>query len=813
MTKDFSRAIFTGYLLVQMATFSQSAFSQIAQVTDLKDNENSQPEVRKMKGDRDGHVMQDVIPKNEIPPAPILSVEASLKAMQVADGFVVEPVVSEPNVFNPVAMAFDGNGRIWVAEMTRYMPNIYGDGENVPEGNIVMLEDQNNDGKVDKRTVLISDAILPRTISLVKGGILYADHTQLFFARIEQKKGEVIMVKRDVVDPEYALGGSLEHKPNTMLYNLDNWYYNAKSYKKYQVLPLAAELPNGATEIYRNDLWKMVKADTDYRGQWGVTHDDFGRLYHNGNSSPIQGEYLLPGTLRQNPGFWPKNQADRIGPANIYPARMNPGVNRGYLDGFLIEEGENRGKLKGFTAASGSLIYRGDNYPTRFYGMGLTPGPAANLISARYVSQGHGKMQGELIYPGHEWLASTDERFRPVNMYTAPDGTIYFLDMYHGILQHKEFLTTYLSEQIKARELDKNNNTMGRIYRVRWADKPRGEQPKMIGKNARELVPYLSHANGWWRDTARRLIIQSQPDKSIVTPIKAALNNAIKSDNFPVAANLLWTLHALNGLDLNTLKTALTDSNLQIAATAVAVSDAIPESEQNQLIVLLKNLISKDYDLALQAAAVSARLKVANAIELNLAVLEQYLDEPLVREVVVSGLGTRSKAFIEKLGQHPDAKLMYMLNNLGKKPADRTNRAQLSSLGQTLYDEGKTLYSGSAACFGCHGADGSGIDGLGPTFWQSEWVIDDKQKLAKVLLHGLSGPIWVKKSRWETSAVMPGLAARTDISDRDLAAIATYIRNAWGNTADTGSHVEPELIKEVRNATKNRQQPYKQEDF
>lgn len=793
-------------LFVHPATFAQDA-----EKTEI--NKETQ-EPRKMKGDRKGHVMKDVIPKDQIPPAPILSVDASLKAMQVADGFVVEPVVSEPNVFNPVAMTFDGNGRMWVAEMTRYMPNIYGDGEHVPEGNIVMLEDQNNDGKVDKRTVLISDAILPRTISVVKGGILYADHTQLFFAQIEENNGQVKLVKRDVVDPIYAKGGTLEHKPNTMLYNLDNWYYNAKSNKKYQVLALDAEVPKGAKEIYRNDLWKMVKANTDYRGQWGVTHDDFGRLYHNGNSSPLQGEYMLPGTLTQNPGFWPKTKADRIGPPNIYPARMNPGVNRAYMDGFLIEEGEDKGKLKGFTAASGSLIYRGDNYPEKFYGMGLTPGPAANLISARYVKQKVGKMAGELIYPGREWLASTDERFRPVNMYTAPDGTIYFLDMYHGILQHKEFLTTYLSEQIKARELDKNNNTMGRIYRVRWAQNKRGVQPNMLGKSAEQLVGYLSHKNGWWRDTARRLIIQSEPDQTIIQPINEALNTALQSDDFPAAANLLWTLHALNGIDLKSLQAALQSKNKQIAATAIAVSDAIPASEQTQLIVILKKLIAKDYDLALQAAAVSARLIPDSAIELNLKVLDLYLGKPLVRDVVVSGLGTRSKAFIEKLGdQHPDAELMYILNNLGKKPADRTNRDQLSELGQTLYDEGKQLYSGPAACFGCHASDGNGIDGLGPTFWGSQWVIEEKEKLAKVLLHGLSGPIWVKRKLWQTSAVMPGLAARPDISDRDLAAIATYIRNAWGNNADTGSHVEPELIKKVRENTKDRQQPYKQEDF
>ena len=127
--------------------------------------------------------------------------------------------------------------------------------------------------------------------------------------------------------------------------------------------------------------------------------------------------------------------------------------------------------------------------------MVLTPEPSGNLISARKLTEKDGSLGGKEIYPKSEMLTSTDERFRPVNLYNAPDGSIYVLDLYHGILQHRVFVTSYLREQILSRDLDKNNNDRGRIYRIRSKAKPLGKQPKLSGLSAKQLVPYLGHAN------------------------------------------------------------------------------------------------------------------------------------------------------------------------------------------------------------------------------------------------------------------------------------------------------------------------------
>ncbi|WP_440876016.1 PVC-type heme-binding CxxCH protein [Thalassotalea sp. PLHSN55] len=758
------------------------------------------------KGDRAGHVMKDPIPAEQIPPAPILTVAQALDSIKLQPGFVLENVVSEPNVFNPVAMTFDGNGRMWVCEMTTYMPTVYGEGEDAKEGNIVVLTDTNGDGTADKRTVFIDNIDMPRAVAMVKGGILYADQNKLYFAEV--KEG-LTLGKHDVVDPTYAQGGTLEHKTNALLHGIDNWYYNAKSWKKYKTIPLNEEIPAGGKEIYRNQYWKLVIARSDYRGQWGLSMDDFGRLYHNGNSSPASGEFLRPGALIQNPDYQAKMSANKIGGHRVYPIRMNPGVNRGYLKGTLVAQGEHKGKLVNFTAASGNEVYRGDNFPSAFYGASFTPEPAANLISARYIVETDGKLSGQAIYPQQEILASTDERFRPVNLYTAPDGSMYIIDMYHGILQHKDYLTTYLNRQIISRALDKNNNTMGRIYRLRWQKNPLSPQPKLRSLSADELVPFLAHNNGWWRDTTRRLLTEKN-DESVAAAITELIKN---SKDQRVIVNALWTLHALNHVSLDLVNYALTLPETKIKVNAIAIADKLSAKEQLVFAKTMKDLANSNYEVALQIALSSADIRTDDTLDALKIVLETYGDKPLVHDVVLSGLTGRKEAFLQLIGDFHHKPFLNKLANVGVDIKEKSSRDQLSLVGQRLYDLGKKNYLGKAVCSGCHGDSGEGIKGMGAPFIDSEWVLESKEQLAKVLLHGLMGPITVNRRKWRTTAVMPGSASRTDITDEDLAAIATYIRNSWGNAADIGGEVSVDLIKKVRKETQDRTMPYTAQDI
>jgi putative membrane-bound dehydrogenase-like protein len=750
----------------------------------------------KNKGDREGHDMTAPIAAEEIPPAPVLSVEQALSSMQIQPGFILENVAAEPLVASPIDIAFDSDGRIWVAEMLTFMPDLDGSNEEVPEGSIAVLEDTDGDGKIDKRTVLLDDVVLPRTVAMVKGGILYADHEQLYFAEVlaDDKLGI-----REVVDPTYAEGGNVEHKPNGMLYALDNWYYNTKSNRKYRALGLKAPLPKNAKEIYRNKYWKMAIAETDNRGQWGISSDDYGRLYHNGNSSPAQGEYLRPGSLMKNPGYQKPVKANNIGSKRVYPIRINPSVNRAYLPNTLIQDGPNKGKLANFTAASGNQLYRGDQFPEDFYGVSFTPEPAANLVSARRVVEIPGKLEGMELYPQAELLASTDERFRPVNLNTAPDGSLYIVDMYHGVIQHKEFLTTYLSQQYASRGLDKNNRSMGRIYRLRWQNNALGEQPNMSEQTPAQWVAYLSHNNGWWRDMAQQLIVQ-QGDLSVVPAVRKL---AISSEDHRARINALWTLEGLGALDLEVITAGLADVHPKVQVSAIELSARLPVSDHAFIGQYLLKLAPIGYEIGVQVALIAGEIQGDDSLLALKQVLVNYADKPWVKEAAISGLTGREEEFKALLTDFDNSDFIAMLNRVGKEDVVNSNVLNLEDYVQDSYNRGKSFYDGKAACFGCHGKDGKGIDNMGPPLQASEWVTGSEQRLAKVLLNGLMGPINVSGIQYDVSMVMPGFTA--NLTDQELADVSTYIRNNWGNTAP---RVSRGVFEKSRKETSDRQMPY-----
>lgn len=766
--------------------------------------------VMAQSGDRKGHDMKDVIPKDKIPASPPLEAQASLKTIKAQEGFQVEIVAHEPQVFNPVTMVFDGNGRMWVCEMTSYMPNVDGKDEEVPEGKISVLEDSDGDGTVDKRVEVVTGIILPRSIALVKGGILFADHTSLYFVEILPglKAG-----KREMVDKDYAKGGSLEHKPNTMLYGLDGWYYNAKSSKRYKAIPLDKEAPLGSTEIYKNKYFKLVAGESESRGQWGLSMDDYGRLYGNGNSQPAAGEYLRPSSLMKNPGFKAKAKSHNIGGGNVYPIRMNPGINRGYMKGMLRNinnpNAADYGQLAKFTAASGNAVYRGTNFPKEFYGASFTPEPSGNLISVRTIIEKEGSLSGKEMFDKAEIVAATDERFRPVNLYTAPDGSLYIVDLYHGILQHRVFVTTYLRKQIVSRGLDKNNNDKGRIYRLRYKSGKLEKAPQMEGMSASALVPYLAHANGWWRDTARRLIVEKN-DLSVVPAIEKLI--ASESDHKAVI-NALWTLEGLYAVSINAVKAGLKNSHIKAKVNAIAVSEKLPVKDHAEMAGILEELVkSADYEMTLQIALSAGVIKSPKSIDILKGILNSKMTgKPYMKEAVISGLYGREKELMDALGSDfKDKKFIGLMKKVGKEEKIATNFDKLDKAGKDLFKKGEELFFGHANCFACHGPDAKGMPNIGPPLIKSEWVNGSKEKIVSILLHGLMGPIKVNGKTYNPPLPMPGLGANPMFKDEDLAAISTFIRNHFGNKASVISKAD---VADIRKKTADQPGPFTSKDL
>lgn len=560
----------------------------------------------------------------DIPPAPALSVEEALETFDLAPGFKIEVVAADPLVFDPVAMQIGPDGRIWVVEMRGYMPNVDGIGEDAPIGTIAVLSDADGDGRMDERTEFAGGLVMPRGVALVDDGVLVAAPPTLWHMR--DTDGDGVADERTVVSESYGDRQNPEHTANGLLWGLDNWIYNANDDERLR---------------YNQGEWEYDPAPD--RGQWGIAQDDAGRLFYNTNSSPLKfdlfpGEYLL-----RNPDLKSHDAINREAIANhelpLFPSRITPGVNRGYR---ILDED---GYLPHMTAASAPVIYRGSAFPEVFYGDAFIPEPAGNLIKRLKIDHtADGDWVGSNPYDHFEFLTSTDERFRPVSLYNGPDGALYIVDMYRGIIQHRIFVTSFLRAQIIERELETPIG-MGRIYRVVPNDAEPATAPNLHTATTDELVAALSRKDAWWRETAQRLLVEQRD----YTAVPALQEIALDPTN-PGHLNALWTLDGIGAIELSFLKDLTTSTTPEGRLALLKLSEPWLSSGHPAFIgYVLYELSAEEPEVRRQAVLSLGELPGPDRIK-HLAEFASRGDNLAgLDEAIVSGLAGQEIAFLQGL--------------------------------------------------------------------------------------------------------------------------------------------------------------------
>ncbi len=826
-------------------------------------------------GDKAGEAQAAIVPKDLIPPSPALSAAEELKTFQLAPGFRAELVASDPLIGDPVAMQFGPDGRLWVVEMRSYMPDLDGHGEDQPTGRVVVLSDTDGDGQMDQREVFLDQLVMPRALALVGDGVLVGAPPMLWYCRDTNGDGradEKLEVARDFgiqVDPSRPELANPERAPNALLSALDNWIYAGAYAAKFR---------------RRDGAWE--RATSTFRGQWGLSQDDWGHLFHNSNSDQLRADLVPSHYLARNPhylratGTNVKVAADQA----VWPIRVNPGINRGYRPEMLRDY-----KLKEFTAACAPWIYRGDLFPAEFYANAFVCEPAGNLIKRDLLTAAGGTLSAREAYQQREFLASTDERFRPVNLTTGPDGALYVVDFYRGVIQHRISLTTYLRQQSEARGLDKPV-ALGRIWRIVPEKSTRPSFNSMAAETPAQWVAHLSHANAWWRETAQRMLV-ARGDGSVVPALEALAEKGAE----PLGRlHAVWTLEGLRRVSWKTAAAALADADPRVRVAALRVSESLLTGDARTQVLEKWGALSREEavpEVQLQIALSLGEARAPQADAAMAALVRRAAGNPFLRDAAITGLAGRELELLTQLLADPAwqernadadallaglARCVFAERNVGRvekllesiaalpasagarrvallasvstaagvtarhplrlssepaalaklgtapsakatlvkvgpllvwpgKPGlpDETKIKPLTPEEQGRYNLGQTFYT--AVCAACHQPHGLGLDGLAPPLAESEWVLGSVERLGRIVLNGVRGPLKVKGATY--SLDMPSMAA---FDDQTLASILTYLRREWGHDADP---VEPATIQTLRAAVSTRQDAWTQEEL
>lgn len=724
-------------------------------------------------------------PKADPNSSPVVPASESISKMKLQPGMAIKLIASEPLISTPVAMTFDRYNRIWAIEMEDYMPDTTGKGENQPLGKVVLLTDKNKDGVYDDRKIVIDSLVMPRALCLIEDGILVAEPPRLYYYQLKNDK----VVKRTLVDAKYTDGGNVEHQPNGLYRALDNWIYNANSPKRYRK---------------QGETWLIESAHE--KGQWGITQDDEGRMYANDNSTNLQGDYFPPslGLTNKNQrglaGFNERTVADN----RTFPIRPTTGVNRGYMKGVL----DDSLRLVNFTAACGPMIYRGGLFGPDYEMNAFVAEPAGNLIKRDILTEKGNVVKGREAYLHREFLASVDERFRPVSLYNGPDGALYVVDMYRGIIQHKTYLTPYLAGEIGKRNLTKPLSC-GRLYKIYPVGK------KLVNvtfpDDPIKLVALLGNVNGFVRDKAQQILVDTRPQQAL-----PALRKATKSDNPLLVTHALWTLEGFGELKADEVLALLQSTDWKIRMQALTVSPNIINSNNyGRFIPVLAQMVAANDTTAAIAAPyvgfVTASIqkydrKAADAILFSLA--KKYPKNNYVADAIISNLQGREEAFQKELLKVVPDTALAVNKRIGKVVAaiEDSKLNTDPALMAKYYPRGVAIFG--TVCKTCHGEDGNGVTALAPPLNKSEIVNGDKTIMISILLKGLTGPVKINGHLYkspEISGEMPGFADNKDFSDDDLAQVMNFVRRSWQNK---GSKINASDVKALRAKLASRQKNF-----
>ena len=576
----------------------------------------------------------------------------ALKTFELPKGWVIELIAAEPLVVDPVAIAWDERGRMFVAEMRDY--------PNSPEklGRIKLLTDEDGDGRMDKSIVFADELPFANGILPYRGGLLVTTAPDIVYLKDSDGDGKADV--REVVVTGFTRGNQ-QLLVNGLRYGLDNWIYGANGRSngslRFPDQPESSAIALTNTDFrFRLDGTRQLEPASGF-SQFGLSFDEWGNRFISWNTMHIRHVVIERPYLQRNPHFTLTDPTAHIADADHGDAGRVYQISRPQ-ENFHSEPGGY------FNATSGIEVDRGGIFPPPYAGSAFVGEPLRNIVhrdelvpdGATFIAR-RGEQEQD-----SEFLASTDPWFRPVNMATGPDGALYIADFYREWIEHPDFVPDAYEEGIDFY----NGTDRGRIYRVRPLNPLPPGEGQGVGRSPHglfqvtdlsktpdsELVMLLGHPSGWHRDTAKRLLLERGNPASVPALEKVALEH-------PSPHARAYAIRTLEGLARQhpeaelvkwlrpeIVEQASRDAHPRVREHALPLLDQPPRSAWFPQIVRFAD--DPDARVRFQAALAMGNAGGQQIAEALVKIARRDLEDPWTRAAVLTSLGGSADAFLQQ---------------------------------------------------------------------------------------------------------------------------------------------------------------------
>jgi mono/diheme cytochrome c family protein/glucose/arabinose dehydrogenase len=663
--------------------------------------------------------------------------EEALAQFHLAPGYQVELFASEKefeDLANPVQLSFDNEGRLWVATMPSY-PH-YKPGDQKPNDKLIILEDTDGDGRADKQTTFADGLHLPLGFEIAPEGVYISQGTNLMLYTDtngdDQADRKEILLSGFDDHDTHHAHSAYAADPSGAIYMGEGVFLHTNVETSYG--PVRGT--NGGFYRYNPQRKRLERtAQLSIPNPWGIAFDDWGQNFFAETSSPNV-RWMMPGTVKPRYGVATPKSENLIEADHM--VRPTSGLE-------FVSSRHFPDEVQGDLLINNTIGYRGTK-------------------QHKLVDDGtgfHSEHRLDLIY-------SDDKNFRPVDMEFAPDGSLYIVDWHNILIGHM---------QHNARD-PLRDHVHGRIYRVTYPGRPLVEPAKVAGASIPELLDNLKLPEFRTRYRTRRELRGRNADE-VMSNLWNWVDRLDKDDpkyeHYLLEA--LWVSWGLNRIDESLLRELLKSEDFRARAAATRVLRYGGHQVADQAELMREAAADEHGRVRLEAIVAASWMDEEEGLSVLEVASQKPLDDWMLPsyETALAHLNGRSRE---------EQKAEEIVTSLEGKDRE-------------LYIAGKEIYAREGYCMTCHQADGGGLSASQfPPLAGTKWVQGDEERLIKLTLNGLYGPIKVLDREYGGQVPMTPFGGM--LNDEEIAAVLTYVRNSFGNQAPA---VSPEKVKEVRAAT------------